>query len=358
VNLRPHDPMIPGAAEHEPSRHFTRIFLAVVVAGLMTSVGFAVLVDPLRTFGTGRIPSVLTAEHYSKPEAFLRLRRPVQAIVLGTSRVMKLNPACIEELTGYPAFNFGLSSSHIEDWVAAYRFAGEHSTMPLRELVIGVDVEVFDNHAEPDPRLMSSRYLRGYLDDSVKISLGTVSRALFGWQALRFGLSSLWYHLRPGTIPTAKLRFDDVGFAHYDAWEAAISHGTFDKAAAYASVAAKFRGERSGERFDALSPERTAAFRTLVRSAHAAGVRVDVYVPPLSPQLRAILHGPILRREAETEALLEELEREGSIRYFHIRGFEDFHGDPDDYFDGAHMSERNSTRVLLAMFHREHGCGQ
>jgi hypothetical protein len=358
VNPSPHDPTIPGAADHLPSRRFTQIFVAVLVLGLMTSVGFALLVDPLRTFGTGRIPSVLTAEHYSKPESFLRVARPVQALVLGTSRVMKLDPACIEELTGYSAFNFGLSSSHVEDWVAAYRFARDHSTQPLRELVIGVDVEAFDNHAEPDPRLLSSRYLRRYLDDSTKASLGTLSRALFGWQALRFGMSSLWYDLRPGAKPPAKLRFDGVGFAFYDIWETAMKRGTLDKAPLYASVAKKFRGPLSGARFNELSAERVAQFKSLVRSAHAAGVQVDVFVPPLSPELAALLHGPIVRRGAESEALLEALDREGAIRYFPVHRFEDFHGDPDGYFDGAHMTETNSTRLLLAMFKREHGCGQ
>ena len=36
---------------------------------------------------------------------------------------------------------------------------------------------------------------------------------------------------------------------------------------------------------------------------------------------------------------------------------EDFGGDPAGYFDGVHMTEANASRLLLAMFHRSHGCG-
>jgi hypothetical protein len=354
----PTSPALDALDGDRASRRFSRIVLAVVVAGLAVSAGFALLVDPLRTFGTGLVPSVLTSEHYSKPRAFLKLDPPAQAIVLGSSKVMKLAPSCLRELTGVPAFNFGLSSSHVEDWAAAYRFARAEGKAPLRELVIGVDVDAFDNHAEPDARLLSSVYLRRYLDARWHMSWTTASRALFGWQALRFGLSSLTYHLVPSARPEAKMRFDDQGFVIYDAWERAMRNGTLDRAPLFAGVARNLHGKLAGKGFDALSPERVALFQDLVRSAHADGIAVDVFVPPFHPELAAIRDGPIVARAAESEKLLDDLEREGTIRYFHIRGIADFHGDPAGYFDGAHMTEANSSRLLLAMFHREHGCGQ
>lgn len=345
-------------ADGVASRRFTRVVLGAVAAGLAISAGFAWLVDPLRTFGTGRVPSVLTSEHYGKPRSFLRLDPPAQAIVLGSSKVMKLAPSCLREVTGYPAFNFGLSSSHVEDWIAAYRFARAEGKAPLREVVIGVDVDAFDNHAEPDPRLLSSVYLRRYLDDRWHLSWGVASRALFGWQALRFGLSSLVYHVVPSLRPQARMRFDDQGLVIYDAWERAMQSGTLNRAPLFAAVAEKLHGKLAGKGFDALSPERVALFRELVRSAHAAGIAVDVFVPPFHPELAALREGPIVARAAEVEQLLDQLAAEGSIRYLRVAGIADFHGDPAGYFDGAHMTEANSSRLLLAMFHREHGCGQ
>ena len=253
-------------ADGAVSRRFTRVVLGVVAAGLAISAGFAWLVDPLRTFGTGRVPSVLTSEHYSKPRSFLALDPPAQAIVLGSSKVMKLAPSCLHELTGYPAFNFGLSSSHVEDWIAAYRFVRAEGKAPLHELVIGVDVDAFDNHAEPDPRLLSSVYLRRYLDDRWHLSWGVASRALFGWQALRFGLSSLTYHFVPSLRPQARMRFDDQGLVIYDAWEHAMQTGTLNRAPLFAAVAEKLHGKLAGKGFDALSTERAALFQELVRS--------------------------------------------------------------------------------------------
>jgi hypothetical protein len=344
--------------EERESRRFTRIVVAMLVIGLAISVGFAVLVDPLRTFGTGLVPSVLTSEHYSKPRSFLKLGPTPEALVLGSSKVMKLNPACIQELTGYRAFNFGLSSSHVEDWAAAYRFARTDGKAAVRELLIGIDIDAFDDHAEPDPRLLSSVYLRRYLDDRWHLSWGVASRALFGWQALRFGLSSVFYHVVPSAMPQARMRFDDQGYSIYDAWEAAMRNGTLDRRPLFAGVAANLHGKLSGKGFDALSPERVALFKQLVRTAHAAGATVDVFIPPFHPELAALRSGPIVARTAECEKLLEELEHEGTVRYLRIHELADFHGDPAEYFDGAHMTETNSSRLLLAIFHREHGCGQ
>ena len=358
----PDDPAAPRSLhsaidpEDRASLRFTRVFLALVLAGLATSAAVALLVDPMRTFGTGRVPSVLTSEHMAKPEAFLRLDPPAQAIVLGSSRVMKIRPACLAELTGVPAFNFGLSSSHVEDLVAAYRFARARGGRPLRALVIGVDVEAFDDHAEPDPRLLSSRYLRAYLDGGSHLSWSAASRALFGWQAFRYGLSSLWHQLRPSrALP--RMHFDGDGFVTYDVWETAQREGRFDPVPEFARVKAQLLGPLSGREFDALSAERVALFQDMVRSAHAAGIQVDVYIPPLHPRLADVRTGPIVARTAELEALLGALEREGALRWFRIHRIEDVHGDPAGYFDGIHMSEANSTRVLLAMFRREHGCG-
>src|SRR5450432_2472618 len=101
--------------ETRQARRFTRRVLAIVLLGMIFTTLMALLVDPLRVFGTGRIPSALTGERDEKPDAFVALDPPAQAVVLGSSRVMKLRPSCIAELTGYATYNFGLSDGLIED---------------------------------------------------------------------------------------------------------------------------------------------------------------------------------------------------------------------------------------------------
>ena len=347
------DGLVPAVdGDDRASRRFTRVFLAALASGFAVSAGLAWYTDPLRTFGTGRIGSFVTEEFDLKPEAFLRLDPSPQAIVLGTSRVLKLKPECLTELTGYSAFNFGLNASRVEDWSAAYRFVRAQGRRPLRELVIGADVDGFDNHAETEPRLLSSDHLRAYVDASWNLSWGVAARALLGWQAFKYGMLLLWYEVHPSSRPQPKMRFDDRGFVIYDRWErGAHRDEAFDK------NAGKLRDQLSGRGFDALSPKRVALFQDMVRTTHAEGATIDVFIPPLTSESAGLRSAPIESRINDLEGMLSGLEREGTIRLFRVHSIADFHGDPAGYYDGLHMTEDNATRLLLTMFHREHGCG-
>jgi hypothetical protein len=351
------DGLVPADGDDRASRRFTRVFLAALAAGLGLSATLAWYTDPLRTFGTGHAGSFLTVEFDLKPEAFLRLDPSPQAIVLGTSRVMKLKPECITELTGYSAFNFGLTSSRVEDWSAAYRFVRARGHAPIRQLVIGADIDGFDNHAATEPRLLSSVYLRQYLDDSWNMSWGVAARALFGWQAFKYGMLLMWYQVHPSSRPAPKMSFDPRGFVLYDYWERMIREGKADRDDAFDKNAGKLRDQLSGRGFDALSPRRVALFQDMVRTAHAEGATIDVFIPPLTSEFAGLRSGPIASRIPDLEVMLSALEREGTIRLFRVHSIADFHGDPAGYYDGLHMTEDNATRLLLTMFHREHGCG-
>lgn len=356
----------PAAADHA-ARRFTRAFLAVLVLGLAGSAAMALLVDPTDTFGTGRIPSILTSERNDKPVAFRTIDPPPRAVVFGSSRVMKLRPSCITEITGLPAFNFGLSNAMVEDLMATYRFIRARGRAPLRELIIGLDVEVFDDRAEPDQRLHSAGELAEYLDDGAGLSFDTATRGLFSWQALRLAGSSLWARLHPRSRPPAKLSYARDGFITYDIMEAEMTAGTFSAKQRFAEMAAKLSARRGTRDFTELSARRVAKFRELVAAAHADGVTVDVFIPPISAAMERILspgdpgspgnRGRLAARRRELDAVLAELERAGQIHYLRVARVEDFGGDPAGYFDGVHMTEANASRLLLAMFHRSHGCG-
>lgn len=349
---------ISDAVGDDPSsRRFTRAFLAVLLAGMAATATLAIFVDPLHVFGTGRIPSIRTGERDEKPASFLALEPAPQAIVLGTSRVMKLAPSCLREVTGFPAFNFGLSSSFVEDWLAVYRFVRVRGRAPLRVLVIGVDIEAFDNHAETDPRLPSSPYLRDYVEGSAGLTWGAASRALFGWQALRYGLRSLQYHLRPQSKPKLASHFDPDGLIRYDVWEDELRRGTFTLAPQLADLVERFKGPLAAPSFTALSAERVELFLRLVRSAHAAGTTVVAYVPPIHAKLAALRRGAVVQRMRELDQLLAGLERDGQLRYFRVDKIEDVGGDPEGYFDGVHVRDANAARLVTAMFGRQHGCG-
>jgi hypothetical protein len=147
--------------------------------------------------------------------------------------------------------------------------------------------------------------------------------------------------------------------------EAEMTAGTYSAKQRFAEMAAKLSARRGTRDFTELSERRVARFRELMAAAHADGVTVDVFIPPLSAAMERILdagatgaaHGRLAARRRELDAVLAELDRAGQIHYLRVARVEDFGGDPAGYFDGVHMTEANASRLLLAMFHRSHGCG-
>ena len=165
--------------------------------------------------------------------------------------------------------------------------------------------------------------------------------SLFGWKAFRLAGTTLWHHLHAGE--PAQVSYSRDGFITYNVMEAQMRAGTFSPQHKDVDVTG----------YTSLSRPRVAQLRELIATARADGASVDVFVPPSSPRNQRLL----VPRMRDVDALLGELERAGMIRYLRIARIEDVGGDPTGYFDGVHMVEANASRVLLAMFHRSHGCG-
>lgn len=341
------------AGSDRMSRRFTCVFLIVLLGGLATTAAVAVLVDPFRVFGTGRIPTEVVNERVIKPELFLAASPPPQAIILGSSRVYKLDPRCVTELTGLPAFNFGVGNGNAEDWHAIMGFVHDHSRAPLRELMIGIDVDGFDSHS--DHRLEIAPLLGKYVGHG-SLSWGEATRVLFGQDAFQYGLRSIWFTLRPAGRGHPNY-FGPDGIEFEPERDEQIRRGTYSFEAATAKQARRIK-RLAADSFDRLSPSRVALFQAVIHAARADGAQIDVFVAPMSPVLsKARSFSQIPQREAELDALLSQLERDGMLRYHRLTEVEDLGRDPVGFYDGAHMTESTATRVLLRLFRRQHGCG-
>lgn len=335
------------------SARFTRIFLLVVLGGLAITAAVAVGVDPFRVFGTARIPTEVVNERVIKPELFLAATPPPQAIILGSSRVYKVDPRCVTELTGLPAFNFGVGNGNVLDWYAIMGFVRDHGRAPVRELLIGVDVDAFDTHT--DHRLEIAPQLGAYIGHP-GLSWGEATRVLFGQDAFQYGLRSIWFYLRPQDRGHPNY-FGPDGLEFEPGRDEAIQRGTYSFAGETERQARRIK-RLAADRFDQLSPARVALFRAIVRDAHAAGVTIEAFITPMSPVLaRARSFSQIPEREAELDVLLAALERDGMLHYHRLAEVEDLGQDPTGFYDGAHMTASTATRLLLRLFHRSHGCG-
>ncbi|RTE08146.1 hypothetical protein [Paenibacillus whitsoniae] len=141
--------------------------LSITVLILVVIAVFNFCVDPYGyyRFSTGMFN--YQKSKFSDPyqfKAYQLKEDDPEAIVLGTSRAMRLNPPRIRALSGETAYNLGLSGSspYIELKYLEYAIKVDKN---LKTVYLGLDFEVFDkkylNHASFDERrLRSSFYLQ------------------------------------------------------------------------------------------------------------------------------------------------------------------------------------------------------
>ena len=338
------------AAAGAAARRFVLVFAGTLAASWALVLALGLLTDPLASFGTGLLPPLVPNDRDFKATAYQRLLPRTEALILGSSRVMKIRPYCLQQITRVPAFNFGLNSARAEDDLAALRFAESHG--PVRWILIGLDPEALHNSVKPDARLLDSRLLRSYVDPSLRLSLphqlfsGAV--AALSSETVLASFRSIYYALGGRRLEPV-YEFDSTGFLTHPLLERLVREGRFDQDTAVHQSIVEYRSRYAG--FTRLSPVRVAALTRLLQSAWTGGARVDVFIPPLHPALVRGMEGTTLAaRTRDTEALLSGFEQQGLLHFVRLPSLASFNGDPALFFDGAHMMEANTARVLSAVY--------
>jgi len=323
-----------------------RAFFATVVACLVALATLNAIVNPLGYYPTRRFPPLVWSSRRLKLDLAERAA-PAQVVVLGSSRAMKLAPSSIAARSGLGAFNAAVDSARVEDWLALYRFVTERRAWPVREVVIGVDVEAFHDHLEPDPRLLGEARLRAFLPVSMRVDgVGHILAALFSFDQTRHAIASLRLALA-GARPREETEFGADGGIVRDAADV-IDGGGPDSEPSLAEYENRFAG------YQHLDPRRLALFEELLAAADARGVTVRAFVTPLSDALRARL-AKTRRLEALhaelTAALAAARARHPSLRVvvdaLDVRAVG---GDPRAFYDGAHVRAGNAERLIDALY--------
>ena len=113
------------------------------VVGGMAALSW--LVDPLAAFGTGLLPPAISADRDYKAGLYNRLPTPPSIVVIGSSRSKTIRPACINQLTGESAFNFGVNGAAAEDYLAIFRWLHRDPNSVVHEILLGVDPEALQD---------------------------------------------------------------------------------------------------------------------------------------------------------------------------------------------------------------------
>ena len=360
----------PGMPLDSPHRHrevesapgdraFIAAFLATFLGVACALAALVRITDPLAVFGTGLLPPVVSADRDYKATLYRSAEPRPGVVVLGSSRVKTLRPACIESLTGEPAFNFGVNAGVAEDYVAILRFMLAEPRFGVREILLGADPEAFTGEPGAGRALHTSRILSRYAPPS---AVGTRSvpatglADLLAWENIAAAVRSL----RRQYLPEAELPQEAIasdGWQTHPRWDAELAARDFPQGErvreSVAAVRARYRRELR------LSPSRLLLLARLLQEAREAGVKVTAFIPPLHPDLeRSLDAGSLPSLTAEMVGVLRDAERRGLLRYVHTSGVPGYSSDPSLYYDAVHMMAGNGDRLLTWLYRggRERDC--
>jgi hypothetical protein len=329
---------------------YVRVLLGFVLVGLALIAGLNWSVNPLGFYQTHWIRPLTWSSRTARVALIDSAATPPGVLVLGSSRSMSVHPDDIRELTGLPAVNLAVDQARAEDLWALYRYAVEVHGWAPKEIILGLDLEAFHNHAVADDRLIASPALRPLLPDSIrKAAFWRQSSALLSGDQASRALQSLWFTAT--AFPPHTYQFDEVGFIHYLVWDRQIAEGRFhaDIAGSVPEYITRFM------QYTAVDPDRWALFAKLVQSASQRGMTIRSYLTPLHPEVQPAVEKATAFTRVHQDAVdhLRALER--TTPAFHFRDFTDlqsFGGQADLFYDGGHMRSENVRLMVRSLYGR------
>ena len=274
------------------------LFAAGVFAAAAAAVG---IVDARGQFGTGIFPVVVSQTRAEKSRLFsaFHAAQPVDGLVIGSSRSMRVAPSFLSARTGRRFFNFGVDDARAEDYLAIERWVRSHGAAP-RLVIIGLDIEALHDDDQPDPEFLTDARFRRIVDgyDDGWTALRSYKSVFTVWYALDT-LASLRVSLRHDRRP--RYRFEQDGRLRNDTLDAERARGEpvfADNLDACVDVYI-----RRFAKMKTLSARRRAYVERTLAEIHAAGGRSLVWLTPLHPVAIARLQETTRYRELRRQAV-------------------------------------------------------
>lgn len=324
---------------------FVKVFLACAAVFLLGGAALNVAVNPRGEFEGGLLPPVPSEDAAYKVH-LLGAQHP-DVLVLGSSRMQKIDPKEIAAASNLTAFNFSLAGTNPDDSRFVYDKLVARGVVP-KEIVVGLDV----NRVEPHPRDSNrTQYAFGPLHDPGASWADAVAAGARSYQFLYLRDSAVSVADALG-VPVPHVHdvtFEPDGLAHYVPWETAVAAGTFDRNA----TIAKTIGAGGYHAFAGLDPAEVAAIQGLVADARAHGATVRLLLTPIAHRVEAGYEARggsgYPQARAAVVALARSLCQPGVHAYNYTRT-EAFGGDEAGFYDGIHYDAGNAARIVASAY--------
>jgi len=328
-------------------RAFVRRFLGLLLCVLLLTAALNYLVNPESIYSTELLPPLTWNTRPDKAALMDRAQPHPQALVLGSSRIMKIEPAMVESLSGLPAFNAGVNTAMAEDYYVLVRYAAERARLPLKLVIIGVDVDAFHDHEPINDYLLQPNALGSFLQKGeARHAAWKRFTSLFNGYQTKLSLISLWDSLIARRKPN--YHFEADGYLHFDQYEAERASGKYDLDGKIAITVGQYLRRYQG--YSRPSAERLDYFDKTLQYCRDHGIRVVVFLTPTHPRVVAALQprGYAQRRQEVLAAVSALCARHG-VPFRDFSTLDTFDGLPSDFFDGVHPDETNLAKITTLL---------
>lgn len=330
------------------ARRFVVQVAAVAVLVILAVTAFNYRVDPLGdTRSTGKDQPREVGVKLDQIDA---MSSAPGTVVLGSSIVMKYDPADIEDTLGGTAYNAGISSARPSVIYSIASYLEERFDDDMPNLVIGINNFAFTDGAGDDGFLASEPRLQrqiersaGAFDQLQRLGANaSLHRARSSWTKLRGAEDGDPSAL--GQRGTTRRLFDAQGFLlrRYSTDPAEIERRTtrdINRARATMTRWYEDGANLNGEQVEYLG--RTIAI------ANEHGQRPVVVLVPYNPIATKELAGPAF--DAQRAAVLkavQELQQEHDFDIVDVRDIESIDGSVADFYDASHITSDAARRVI------------
>ncbi len=315
------------------------------------------VVNPFAQYGPRLLRPVVQLSRQEKVELLDRYQLAPEGLILGSSRVTKIEPRHLQAETGQTFFNAGVNYAQQEDSLAWFRYYQDVFQRSPKTIVLGLDVASFSPRARADARLLNHAVLSSQIPDVLR-RRDRFSRwsELLSWHQTRESLRSLKIALG-NDYPAPVETYQSDGLKVYLKRETEIAAGAYDFEDALAFNLREY--EHLLSNFDQLAIERVVLFERLVEACQRAGTRLLVFLSPLHPRL----HAHVARRteyESRKRELINYLRQratETGFVFCDLSTLESFDGDPREFFDGIHPGVANTRRMMDKLLRQPAGTG-
>jgi hypothetical protein len=350
-------PLISGTAGTGQCKHVGQKRISFPVVFLLTTFSIAIsylalvmIVNPYGYFPGERFPRMSPNSRDLKLKLLEQYQRsgPVQVLILGSSRSMKLSPQLVEQLTGDRTFNASVFSGGPNDFLAMYRVIRQQGIHP-KKLVLGLDVGFLGQDNQPTADFLSNLTLTSALEGTQP----SQARRLWHWLELykdtlrpyyiKDTALSVWIKLRP-RMPVHKFLPD--GHLDYELWDLQVRNGTYPRRRQLEDCTDQ--GMKSLAVSYPVSPELRNDLEQLVVETRRDHVALILWITPVHPDFLArISQVPEAADNFEQGRLqLLEIAKKYGLAVKDLTDIRSYGGHAEDWYDCEHYDETNAAEIV------------